>query len=145
MTLPNKLHIRGTKTDEADRYVPIPDVLRERLKGFDDDEYLIKSSSGISPTKTHHRDKMWRDFRAELEKYMDVPDDLVPYCLRHTYCTDLQDAGVPITVAKHFMGHSTITLTANIYSHQSDYSFTAAMSMMNSHINGGKIIPLRSA
>lgn len=141
----NRLHIRGTKTVEADRYVPIPDVLIDRLKGFDDEEYIIKSSTGISPVKPHHRNKMWRDFKSELEKYMDVPDDLVPYCLRHTYCTDLQDAGVPITVAKHFMGHSTITLTANIYSHQSEDSFTAASGMINSHINCVENVPLKSA
>lgn len=44
-----------------------------------------------------------------------VAEDLVPYCLRHTYCTDLQRAGVPLNVAKYLMGHSDISLTANIY------------------------------
>lgn len=42
---------------------------------------------------------------------------LQPYCLRHTYCTDLQRAGVPLNVAKHLMGHSDISVTANIYTH----------------------------
>ena len=31
-----------------------------------------------------------------------VADDLVPYCLRHTFCTDLQRAGVPINSASRF-------------------------------------------
>ena len=47
-------------------------------------------------------------FKRELEIHMGaevyrnqiiqsvVAPDLVPYCLRHTYCTDLQRAGVPL-------------------------------------------------
>lgn len=46
-----------------------------------------------------------------------VASDLVPYCLRHTFCTDLKAAGVPVDVARDLMGHSTIALTAEIYSH----------------------------
>lgn len=34
-----------------------------------------------------------------------------------TTCTDLEAAGVSINVAKYLMGHSSITLTAKIYSH----------------------------
>ena len=44
--------------------------------------------------------------------------DLTPYCLRHTFCTDLQRAGVPINVAKELMGHANISVTANIYTHR---------------------------
>jgi integrase len=49
-----------------------------------------------------------------------IADDLVPYCFRHTFCTDLQDAGVPINVAKDLMGHSSISVTAKIYTHMTD-------------------------
>ena len=44
-----------------------------------------------------------------------IAPDLVLYCLRHTYGTDLQRAGVPINVAKALMGHSDISVTANVY------------------------------
>ena len=50
--------------------------------------------------------------------YHAVAPDLTPYCLRHTFCTDLQRAGVPINVAKELMGHSDISITANIYTHR---------------------------
>ena len=46
-----------------------------------------------------------------------LADDLDMYCLRHTYCTDLETAGVPINVAKYLMGHSSIALTSKIYTH----------------------------
>lgn len=47
-------------------------------------------------------------------------EELTPYCLRHTYCTDLQRAGVPLNVAKYLMGHADISTTANIYTHTTD-------------------------
>ena len=46
--------------------------------------------------------------------------DLTLYCMRHTYCTDLQAAGIPINVARDLMGHSDISLTAKIYTHMRD-------------------------
>ncbi len=43
--------------------------------------------------------------------------------LRHTFCTDCQAAGVPINVAKEWMGHSDISVTAKIYTHMVDEVF----------------------
>ena len=59
--------------------------------------------------------------------------DLCLYCLRHTYCTDLQKAGVPLNVAKVLMGHSDISVTANIYSHSSDTDIQAAARLINQY------------
>ena len=47
-----------------------------------------------------------------------VAEDLTTYCLRHTFATDLQKAGVPINVAKELMGHEDISVTANTYTHK---------------------------
>ena len=55
-----------------------------------------------------------------------VAKDLVPYDLRHTFCTDLRDKGVPIEVAKDLMGHADISLTARIYSHATRTSIDKA-------------------
>lgn len=41
--------------------------------------------------------------------------DIVTYCLRHTFGTDMQRGNVPIEVTKYLMGHADITTTANIY------------------------------
>lgn len=94
---------------------------------------------------------MWRDFILAMNKEMGginekndilirtVADDLVPYCLRHTFCTDLQDAGVPINVAKELMGHSDISVTSKIYTHRSDISFEKALEKMNLLHNSSEI------
>ena len=43
--------------------------------------------------------------------------DLVLYCLRHTFCTDLGSKGVPIEDIKYLMGHEDISTTLGVYSH----------------------------
>jgi site-specific recombinase XerD len=67
-----------------------------------------------------------------------VAEDLAPYCLRHTYCTDLQDASVPINVAKELMEHSDINITAKIYMHHSEPSYNNAKNLINNMHNGAK-------
>lgn len=60
-----------------------------------------------------------------------LSDDLVCYCLRHTYCTDLQKKGVPVDIAKYLMGHEDIRTTANIYAHADDSTAILAASYIN--------------
>lgn len=49
-----------------------------------------------------------------------IAPDLCLYCLRHTYCTDLDKKDVPILSAKYVMGHSNVSTTADIYNHPGD-------------------------
>lgn len=75
-------------------------------------------------------------YRNKIVKSIVAPD-LVPYCLRHTYGTDLQDAGVPLNVAKYLMGHSDIQTTANIYTDTTDYIIEDAADKINAKIGQG--------
>lgn len=127
----NTLHIRGTKSKAADRIVPLPDKLKSKLNlssGLE--EYLFHTESGLVPKYEHNRADMWGRFKKDAG----LDTDVTMYCLRHTYCTDLQTAGVPINVAKDFMGHSSITLTANIYTHTSDKSWLDASDKYNAFL-----------
>ena len=58
-------------------------------------------------------------------------DNLTPYFLRHTYCTDLARAGVPLKTAQYLMGHSTPTLTARVYQHYQEDTKFAAITALN--------------
>ena len=109
----NMLHVRGTKTDEADRWQPIPDELMKRLPAVEPEEYYCTSLLGLFPTTDYQRDDMWKEFKkVALEQYdYRFADDVVPYCYRHTYGTSLQEAGVPINVIRELMGHSNIRTT----------------------------------
>ena len=60
-----------------------------------------------------------------------LADDLVCYCLRHTFCTDLQKKGVPVDIAKYLMGHADIRTTANIYAHSDDETAIIAAAYIN--------------
>lgn len=123
------LHIRGTKTKNADRLVPIPQYLYERLPKVSPFQYLFTTSSG-RPLDDQARKRLWkrckremnismgcRMYRNELVPPFPIAPDLVPYCFRHTFCTDLAKDGVDIRTAQYLMGHSSIDLTARIYTH----------------------------
>lgn len=129
------------KSDAGYRKVPIPAVLVSDLEARDHRDpfgYVCTNASGERLTKSSMK-QQWnhfkhdlnvemgcRVFRRELIPPYPVADDLVPYCFRHTYCTDLQAAGVPINVARELMGHSSISITAKIYTHSSKESFSDA-------------------
>ena len=53
------------------------------------------------------------------------------YNLRHTYCTDLEKAKVPLNVARRLMGHSSILITSKIYTHESDDTLEDARHLLN--------------
>jgi integrase len=60
-----------------------------------------------------------------------VAPDLVMYDLRHTYCTDLEAAGVPINIARDLMGHANISITSRIYTHRSTKSLAKARDLID--------------
>lgn len=46
-----------------------------------------------------------------------IDQDLEPYDLRHDFCTRLCENGVDLKTAQYLMGHSSVSITANIYTH----------------------------
>jgi integrase len=128
------------KSDAGFRKVPIPEVLVSDLEKAQGNPFdlVCTNAHGGQLTKTSIK-QQWKSFRHQLNIEMGcktfkgglvppypVAEDLVPYCLRHTYCTDLQAAGIPINVARELMGHSDISITAKIYTHSSVESFSDA-------------------
>lgn len=132
--------IGGPKSKAGNRYVPIPTYLYDRLVAISHGPFdlVCTNASGKQYSKSSVT-QMWKNFcramniaagcrvfrNQVLPPYWVAPD-LTLYCYRHTYGTDLQAAGVPINVAKDLMGHEDISVTANIYTHQSDDSFDDA-------------------
>lgn len=134
------------KSDAGIRTVPIPADLLERMREVADVPFALvcPKQSGGYHTKSSLR-KLWdrtvagmiREQRPEngsgprvvLKTETDPPR---LYDLRHTYCTNLEKAGVPINIACRLMGHSDISVTSKIYTHASD----AALEMARDLING---------
>jgi integrase len=131
------LHVRGTKTANADRIVPIPDTLYQKIKNTPKSAYIASYSGGGKITDDN-RKRMWKAFKRDMNIEMGaemyrhelqedlVSPDLVPYCFRHDYCSRLAKAGVDIRTAQKLMGHASIDMTANIYTHIDDSSLLDA-------------------
>lgn len=154
------LHVRGTKTAAADRYVPISAKLRPFLEGLAPEQFAVTNTYG-DPTTKESRHGIWKRFLRELNieagarmgrphthSPHDLPledllaPDLQPYLLRHTFCTDLEAAGVPINVARDLMGHSSIAITSKIYTHRTDKAIKDAAKKIERY-QVGAYTPLR--
>lgn len=137
------------KTSAGFREVPIPDVLCERLRQErkESKSTLVCTNSQGSRYNATAIKSMFRVYRNKMNiaagcktKWgraippLIVDKDLSLYCYRHTYCTDLQAAGVPINVAKELMGHANISVTAQIYTHKSEVAFNNAANLINSYV-----------
>lgn len=128
--------IGETKSSAGRRIIPIPPQLWIRLiHRIPCSGYVFRDTRNQRLTKTSIRNA-WKSFLQYVDIAMGantsrnqrhvtiiqstLSPDLTLYCMRHTYCTDLQAAGIPINVARDLMGHSDISLTAKIYTHMRD-------------------------
>jgi len=126
------LHIRGTKTEKADRVVPVPLELYRKIKDTSPFSPLAPNDAGRFHTESSYnravsllKREMNIAMGCHLYRNALVPPfplrvDFVPYDLRHTYCTRLAEMGVDIRVAQRLMGHANISITADIYTHVQD-------------------------
>lgn len=150
-------NLKPPKTKAGIRDVPIPDILiptlnelylkSENKMGF----VFLQKRGNCAHTESSIR-KLWSSFKNAVDDSMGaqyekveaadgkmrkkkilsiVSDDLVLYCLRHTYCTDLETAGVPINIAKYLMGHSDIAVTSKIYTHTGEAAIENARNLIN--------------
>ena len=147
--------IKAPKTSSGVRDIPIHKDYLSRLRDAKQtSEYVFTQRDGKTPITESSMSRMWET----VKKYMDLAlgakterikpdgrrkhitvitesvlaDDIDLYCLRHTFCTDLQRKGVPLNVAKELMGHADITTTANIYTHSTPDVLETARSLIDS-------------
>lgn len=134
------------KTSSAYRTVPIPLHFASLLKSHKGQPFDYLFSHGQS-----WRRRMWqnvqremnitmgcRTFRNKLIPPYPLADDFTMYNLRHTYCTDLEKAGVPINIASRLMGHSNISITSKIYTHASVEAMEIARNLIDRKDVNGK-------
>lgn len=61
-------------------------------------------------------------FRKLVEKYNKKHEEVLPvvttpHTLRHTFCTNMANAGMNPKALQYLMGHANITMTLNYYAH----------------------------
>lgn len=110
------LLIKGTKTKNSYRHFPINKELMELLnkitKNLEPNELAFKFTPNL-PTKHFTKlakEKNWQNISL--------------HSLRHTFATKCVEAKAPLKVVQHLLGHSSIKMTSDTYTHLSE-DFTA--------------------
>ncbi len=130
--LKKKYHVEKTKTECGCRYIPMTDVVYESLENIiknrktPKQEMIIDGYVGFilidskeKPKTVIHLDS---DLRTATERYSKLyPDkplpNITPHICRHTFCTNMANAGMDIKTLQYIMGHSNVSITLNVYTH----------------------------
>ncbi len=137
-----KYYVEKTKTASGCRYLPMTDNVYRSLKnilvqrpkvkkepminGYTG--FLLLDKNGNAKVALHIENEM----RWAMKKYDKIyPDDplphITPHVFRHTFCTNMADAGMHVTNLQYLMGHSDATVTMNVYTHPSYDSAKASL------------------
>ncbi len=104
--------VEELKTGAANRPVPIPEPLRQILLDTPHvSQYIVTGANGNDITRSGFT-RLWNSHVVEV-----VPFHITAHMLRHTYATSLYRAGVDLRTAQKLLGHSSIQMTADIYTH----------------------------
>jgi len=121
-------HIKTPKTENGIRSVILLDILSDKLKKGNKNEYIF-SIDGIKPLSASAFQRRWK-------KYCDETGLIItPHQLRHTYATILFEAGIDEKDAQHLMGHSDVSITKNIYTHIRSKRLKETAEKLNTYIH----------
>jgi integrase len=108
------VHVRGTKTDKADRVIPLPQWLADRLTKRSKNRWkegLVFGSPRLhDKTKPRDRRNMIRHLRARLDEAG------MPWATSHTFrrtvASWMDEAGAPLAEIANQLGHANVNVTA---------------------------------
>lgn len=104
----NNPHLKPPKTAAGSRDAILLDVLADAIP--EGSGLIFCREDGGLLTKTQYR-KRWK-------KYCDtIGHDITAHQLRHGFATILYEANIPDKDAQEMLGHSSITLTRDVYTH----------------------------
>ena len=91
---------------------PLRCILRtEALNNYTDNNLVFCTSFGVS----HHS----RNLRARFSQLLEKAEisGIHLHCLRHTFATRGLEQGIPLKVMQELLGHATLQMTADLYTH----------------------------
>ncbi len=119
-----ELHFGPTKT-YARRWARLPRFVSDMVAGHladhvaDDSEALVFAAPNRGPLRySNYRNRVWNPAVRLLEGV--VPSDLTPHHLRHTAASLLISEGASVKAVQEQLGHSSPTVTLNVYAHLFD-------------------------
>lgn len=99
----------------TNRVTPKVEMLLEGCSGF-----LFLDKDGKPKVAMHLENYMRGMQRKFVKLYGNILPNVTPHVLRHTFCTDVQQAGLDVKSLQYLMGHSNVSVTLDVYTH-SDY------------------------
>lgn len=116
------LHIPGTKTEGADRYIPMFSELQQLINNLPDNNERLFPYCYTTVLRRLHK------IQENLNFSFTIKD------LRHTFGTRCLQAGVSMKTVQKWLGHSNYNTTANFYSHVSTEFEQTEMTKFNSFL-----------
>ncbi len=129
-----KYYVEKTKTECGCRFIPMTDEVVRSLKNILKNRPKVKAEpmvdgySGFLLLDKNQRPKVALHIENEMRWGMKKYDKLhpkeplphiTPHVLRHTFCTNMANAGMDIKSLQYLMGHSDAGVTMNVYTHAS--------------------------
>lgn len=123
-------YLEKPKTDSGERFVPMSEDVYQAFKRIISNrkspktEVMIDGCVGFIFLNQYGRPRIALDLQHALKRiadnynmYYGTDISITPHVLRHTFCTDMVDAGMDIKSLQYIMGHSDAYTTLNIYAH----------------------------
>ena len=110
-TVGNVTHIQEPKTEAGVRIVPLLAPLKAKLKPKAGEKFVFSLDGGASPYKFSTVQRKMEAFRRRTGVSCSLHE------LRHSYATILFECGIDAKDAQSILGHSSIAVTEDIYTH----------------------------
>ena len=128
----SEYYIEETKTENGVRYIPMSDRVYDSLKRIIANrkklkkEWVIDGYTGFLLMDKDDKPKVAmhveHQMKHALDKYNRLHPDkpfpkITPHVFRHTFCTDMANAGMEPKSLEYVMGHGDISTNMNVYTH----------------------------
>lgn len=95
----------------AERGTPKTEMIVDGIGGF-----LFLDKDSKPKVGMHLQNHMRKVQKEVIRQHCQFPT-VTPHVLRHTFCTNLQQAGIDVKSLQYLMGHSNVSVTLDIYTH----------------------------
>lgn len=127
-------YVEKTKTESGVRYIPMTEQVFQSLKNIlakrpkIKKEMVVDGYSGFIMLDKNGNPKVAlhieNEMRWAMKKYVKLHPKrplphITPHVFRHTFCTNMANAGMDIKTLQYLMGHSEVGVTLNVYTHSS--------------------------
>ncbi len=110
----NKVYVKSPKTERGMRQIILPDnlavIMKKRLKGKKKTDLIFPNKNGDYIADGQF-DYWWKKYQEQSGV------NATPHQIRHAYATILYNAGITDKDAQDLLGHTTLQMTRDIYTH----------------------------